>query len=126
MKRTKVYDAVVVGSGASGGWVAKELTEKGMDVVMLEAGPPRVPDRDFSEHVWPYGLRFRGFGDQKKLLARATRAASLLRLRRVQQSVLHKGRRSPILVSGRQTVHVDSWAPGRGKNILLGSHQLSL
>ncbi len=35
---------------------------------MLEAGPPRVPDRDFSEHMWPYGLRFRGFGDQKTLL----------------------------------------------------------
>lgn len=68
MSGTRVYDAVVVGSGASGGWVAKELTEKGMSVIMLEAGPPRIPERDFSEHVWPYGLRFRGFGDQKKLL----------------------------------------------------------
>jgi len=63
-----VYDAVVVGSGASGGWVAKELTEKGMEVLMLEAGPPRLPTRDFTEHVWPYQLRFRGFGDQKILL----------------------------------------------------------
>jgi len=62
------YETIVVGSGASGGWVAKELTEKGMDVLMLEAGPPRVPARDFTEHVWPYQLRFRGFGNQKKLL----------------------------------------------------------
>jgi len=68
MSDLKVYDAIVVGSGASGGWVAKELTEKGLEVLMLEAGPPRVPDRDFSEHVWPYGLRFRGFGDQKSIL----------------------------------------------------------
>ena len=52
--RTRVYDALVVGSGASGGWVAKELTEQGMDVLMLEAGPPRIPTRDFTEHVWPY------------------------------------------------------------------------
>src|SRR5437879_3329922 len=66
--QTKVYDALVVGSGASGGWIAKELTEKGMEVLMLEAGPPRVPARDFTEHIWPYQLRYRGFGNQKKLL----------------------------------------------------------
>jgi len=64
----KVYDAIVVGSGASGGWVAKELTERGLAVLMLEAGPPRIPTRDFTEHVWPYQLKFRGFGDQKALL----------------------------------------------------------
>ena len=64
----KIYDAVVVGSGASGGWVAKELTEKGVEVLMLEAGPPRVPTRDFTEHIWPYQLKYRGFGNQKKLL----------------------------------------------------------
>lgn len=67
-RESKVYDALVVGSGASGGWVAKELAEKGMQVLMLEAGPPRIPSRDFTEHVWPYQLKFRGFGDQKKLL----------------------------------------------------------
>ena len=66
--QAKVYDALVVGSGASGGWIAKELTEKGMEVLMLEAGPPRVPARDFTEHIWPYQLRYRGFGNQKKLL----------------------------------------------------------
>jgi choline dehydrogenase-like flavoprotein len=69
MAKTKVYDAIVVGSGASGGWVAKILTELGMQVLMLEAGPPRLPTRDFTEHVWPYRMRYRGFGDQKALLA---------------------------------------------------------
>jgi choline dehydrogenase-like flavoprotein len=63
-----VYDAIVVGSGASGGWVAKELAEAGMKVLMLEAGPPRIPSRDFTEHAWPYQVRYRGFGDQKELL----------------------------------------------------------
>jgi choline dehydrogenase-like flavoprotein len=33
------YDAVVVGSGACGGWAAKELTEGGLRVALLEAGP---------------------------------------------------------------------------------------
>src|SRR5271154_4681056 len=64
----KTYDVIVVGSGASGGWVAKELTEKGIEVLMLEAGPPLVPDRDFTEHIWPYQLKYRGFGNQKRML----------------------------------------------------------
>src|SRR6185436_14462087 len=46
----------------------KELTERGLTVVMLEAGPPRVPTRDFTEHIWPYQLKFRGFGNQQQLL----------------------------------------------------------
>jgi choline dehydrogenase-like flavoprotein len=32
------YDAIVIGSGISGGWAAKELTEKGLKVVMIERG----------------------------------------------------------------------------------------
>ena len=33
------YDAIVVGSGATGGWAAKELTERGLRVALVEAGP---------------------------------------------------------------------------------------
>jgi glucoside 3-dehydrogenase (cytochrome c) catalytic subunit len=66
----KAYDVIVVGSGASGGWVAKELAERGLRVLMLEAGPPCIPSRDFTEHVWPYQLKFRGFGDKQTLLER--------------------------------------------------------
>ena len=33
-----VYDAIVVGSGISGGWAAKELTQKGLKVLLLERG----------------------------------------------------------------------------------------
>jgi choline dehydrogenase-like flavoprotein len=32
------YDAIVVGSGISGGWAAKELTERGLTVLLLERG----------------------------------------------------------------------------------------
>jgi choline dehydrogenase-like flavoprotein len=38
MPETNVYDAIVVGSGISGGWAAKELAEKGLKVIMLERG----------------------------------------------------------------------------------------
>jgi choline dehydrogenase-like flavoprotein len=34
----QTYDAIVVGSGISGGWAAKELTEKGLTVLLLERG----------------------------------------------------------------------------------------
>ncbi|HEX6820629.1 MAG TPA: GMC family oxidoreductase, partial [Candidatus Sulfotelmatobacter sp.] len=66
--RKNVFDVLVIGSGASGGWVAKEVAERGLRILMLEAGPPRLPTRDFTEHVWPYQLKFRGFGDQRRLL----------------------------------------------------------
>ena len=36
----RTYDAIVIGSGVSGGWAAKELTEKGLRVLMLERGKP--------------------------------------------------------------------------------------
>jgi|GEM_PF-3389041 len=32
------YDAIVVGTGISGGWAAKELTEKGLKTLVLERG----------------------------------------------------------------------------------------
>jgi len=37
--KEKKYDAIVVGSGATGGFAAKELSEKGLKVLVLEAGP---------------------------------------------------------------------------------------
>lgn len=37
-KESVTYDAIVVGSGVSGGWAAKELTEKGLKVLMIDRG----------------------------------------------------------------------------------------
>ena len=37
-KEQNTYDAIVIGSGVAGGWAAKELTEKGLKVIMLERG----------------------------------------------------------------------------------------
>jgi choline dehydrogenase-like flavoprotein len=60
------FDAIVVGSGIAGGWAAKELTERGLDTLVLEAGGP-IDARDFVEHVQPYEMKFRGYGDKKML-----------------------------------------------------------
>jgi len=37
-KEKNQYDAIVVGSGISGGWAAKELCEKGLKTLVLERG----------------------------------------------------------------------------------------
>jgi len=58
----KTYDVCVIGSGAGGGMAAKVLTEGGLDVVMLEAGPQVYPEKDYKMLMWPYELPHRGAG----------------------------------------------------------------
>ncbi len=62
IRSPKTYDVCIIGSGAGGGTAAKVLTEGGLNVVMLEAGPVLNPEKDFKEHVWPYQLPHRGIG----------------------------------------------------------------
>lgn len=46
-RRVSRYDAVVVGAGAAGGWAAKELSERGLSVAVLDAGPlVAAPEED--------------------------------------------------------------------------------
>ena len=46
-----MFDAIVVGSGISGGWVAKELCERGLKVLMLERGPEVRHGEDYSNDL---------------------------------------------------------------------------
>jgi choline dehydrogenase-like flavoprotein len=58
-RTTDTYDAIVVGSGATGGWAAKKLSESGMRVAVLEAGA-KVTPKDYTEHVMPWQLPYLG------------------------------------------------------------------
>nr|WP_067055175.1 GMC family oxidoreductase [Mucilaginibacter sp. L294] len=49
--KNNYYDAIVVGSGISGGWAAKELTEKGLKVLMLERGQNIEHIKDYTTAV---------------------------------------------------------------------------
>jgi choline dehydrogenase-like flavoprotein len=64
-EKANTCDAIVIGSGMSGGWAAKELTEKGLQTLVLEAGPMIVPERDYVDHLPVYEVKFRGLRDSK-------------------------------------------------------------
>ncbi|MGA8184584.1 MAG: FAD-binding protein, partial [Terriglobia bacterium] len=49
----KVYDVVVIGSGAAGGMAATQLCLKGLKVLMLERGPKFNIATDFAHHRKP-------------------------------------------------------------------------
>jgi len=54
------YDAIVIGSGISGGWAAKELCEKGLKTIMLERGMNIEHIKDYTEankEAWDYPHR---------------------------------------------------------------------
>ena len=52
-KQDNTYDAIVVGSGISGGWAAKELTEKGLKTLLLERGRQVEHIKDYPTHATP-------------------------------------------------------------------------
>ncbi len=57
-----VYDAIVIGSGISGGWAAKELCEKGLKTIMLERGRDIEHVKGYvnaSKEAWDYPHRGR-------------------------------------------------------------------
>lgn len=54
------YDAIVIGSGISGGWAAKELTEKGLKTILLERGKNIEHVKDYvsaRKHPWEFPHR---------------------------------------------------------------------
>lgn len=65
MQSKKTYDVCVIGSGAAGGFMVKELTAAGAEVILLEAGAKGNP-ADLMIHDWPYDLPKHGFGLNKQ------------------------------------------------------------
>ncbi|WP_419701946.1 GMC oxidoreductase [Mucilaginibacter sp. NFX135] len=62
------YDAIVIGSGISGGWAAKELTEKGLKTIMLERGRNIEHIKDYvNANKAPWEFPHRGGRTQKMI-----------------------------------------------------------
>ena len=105
---TRVYDAVVVGSGAAGGMAAHVLTSHGMKVLLLEAGKKVDTDQELKSIEWPYDHPRRG--DMPSELARP-----------LAQRIQHP---PASLRAGQQFEHVYSYVQGWGgsdytKNIVV-------
>ena len=64
---SKIYDAVIVGSGAGGGMATKILSEAGLNIAVIEAGPhfdPANPDQQ-TQMKWPWESPRRGANTQR-------------------------------------------------------------
>jgi choline dehydrogenase-like flavoprotein len=76
-KAEHTYDAIVIGTGMSGGWAAKELTEKGLKTLVLDRGRDVVHIRDYpTANLAPWELPHRDqltkkFRDENPQLCRA-------------------------------------------------------
>ncbi|MDX2189765.1 MAG: GMC family oxidoreductase [Bacteroidota bacterium] len=69
LSKTTKFDAIVVGSGISGGWAAKELTEKGLKVLLLDRGRNIEHIKDYEtalRHPWEFKYRGKVSQKQKK------------------------------------------------------------
>jgi choline dehydrogenase-like flavoprotein len=53
---SRAFDVIVVGSGASGGWVVKRLSEAGVKVALVDCGKPQN-ETDITEHKPSWDLK---------------------------------------------------------------------
>lgn len=67
-KQSHTYDAIVIGSGISGGWAAKELCEKGLKTLVLERGRNVEHIRDYPtahKEVWEFKHRLQRINGER-------------------------------------------------------------
>jgi choline dehydrogenase-like flavoprotein len=62
----KIYDVIVIGTGAGGGMAIHALCGAGLKVCALNAGRELDPKTDFQNHKMPYDLKFRGYGSPER------------------------------------------------------------
>jgi choline dehydrogenase-like flavoprotein len=71
------FDAIVVGSGISGGWAAKELCEKGLKTLVLERGRQVEHIKDYpTANLQPWELPHRGNITQRMISETPIKAGS--------------------------------------------------
>jgi len=68
---TRLFDAIVVGTGAGGGMAMKLLCEAGLSVLALNSGPRTDPAKHYRMHRQPYDLKYRGQGNPLSLAGRS-------------------------------------------------------
>jgi len=65
ISKKETYDAIVVGSGITGGWAAKELAERGLKTLVLERGRHVEHGKDYvTEDKGAWEFHYRGLGNR--------------------------------------------------------------
>lgn len=80
MKEIYNFDAIVIGSGISGGWAAKELCEKGLKTLILERGEMVEHVKDYTnanKHPWELPHKNRLTQEEKKIYCIQSRHYSI-------------------------------------------------
>ena len=104
----KTYDAIVVGSGITGGWAAKELTERGSGRWCSRRAGRSTRPPTTSSTCRPGRCAFRGLGDRKALERDQPVQSELLRLRRVvARKFFVNDRENPYTIAAGQAVPLD-------------------
>ena len=104
---TKIHDVCIIGSGASGGMTAHVLTKKGLDVVMLEAGPMRSVADLPNHRLQRWNLPYRGLRGDVTLASRLDRDLGIDSLGRTEL-VLRIERKFRVRLSVTEVAEMDS------------------
>ncbi len=83
------FDVIVIGSGMSGGWVAKEMCERGFKVCVIERGREIVPEKDFTDFQEPWEHEHLNWKRADEV--RISHPERSLRVSQLYQTILGKG-----------------------------------
>jgi choline dehydrogenase-like flavoprotein len=123
MADNNTFDAIVVGSGISGGWAAKELCEKGLKVLMLERG-------HHIEHIKDYADTTNQFGSIRIVQSYTENVEGLpcfkKRIIPLMNVIFHTGPLTKILLMLKRNHWLVSRISYRRKIINVGKTKLSL
>ncbi len=102
-----MFDAIVIGSGMSGGIAAKELCERGLKVLVLERGNEVVHRRDYMDGVMPWDSPNGGMIPQEELERDYAVQKECYAVNNLTKQFFVKDSRSPLHHPRWQAVRVD-------------------
>ncbi|MBA4761783.1 GMC family oxidoreductase [Sphingomonas sp.] len=114
------FDAIVVGSGITGGWSAKELCEAGLKVLMIERGRPIEHQSGYTtETAAPWELPYRGLGDPAQLEREQPVQRKLWQVNEWNQQYFVNDRENPYQTAGAPFTWFRSYQLG-GRSLVWG------
>ena len=108
------FDAIVVGSGISGGWVAKELCERGLKTLVIERGRNVKHRTDYLDFAAPWDVPHRGMVPEDEVAEHYAIQSTVLRVQLRDQAMVGARQRASVLDAGRPALLLDArLSPGR-------------